>query len=331
MTPFLDSLANGIERCELRGKSLLLGVSGGPDSVALLMGMLELRDRFGLKLTVAHLNHSLRDSADADQDWLHALTAEHSIPFVSAKLDVAALAESQNRGFEETARDERYQFLTRTACETGCHSVAVGHNSNDQAETVIHQIIRGTGLGGLSGMPWVRPLGDGVCLARPLLKISRAVIEDWLRSIDRDWRTDVTNSDTKFTRNRIRHELLPLLETDFNPRVQSALCRLAESAGETHSAINAVADRILQTAIADQNASVCRLNSVQLAAWPEPVIRECLRLIWKRQAWPLQKMGYDDWKRLVAIVLDGGRISLPSRIDAQRRNALLVLERLDAV
>src|SRR5205823_11908216 len=133
--------------------------------------------------------------------------------------DVAAVAQGSGRGIEETARDERYRFLEVTAVAIGCRAIATAHTADDQAETILHHVLRGTGLAGLRGIPRARELASGITLIRPLLDLERSVVLDYLAKIGQDFRDDASNRDEAYTRNRIRHQLLPLLAREYNPHI----------------------------------------------------------------------------------------------------------------
>ncbi|MEX2317026.1 MAG: tRNA lysidine(34) synthetase TilS [Pirellulales bacterium] len=218
-----------------RDTHVVLGVSGGADSVALLRAVLALNGRCGGRgaVRVAHLNHGLRGpAADADQAWLEQLCGQLGVPISVGHANVSGLASEQGDGWEAAARTARYSFLQTVAEEVGARFVAVAHTADDQAETVLHRIVRGTGLAGLAGMPVSRPLSASVSLVRPLLAARRGEVLEYLAAVGQEYRTDDLNADARFTRNRLRHELLPLLREKLNPEVDSALLRLASQAGE---------------------------------------------------------------------------------------------------
>ena len=192
---FLAQLAAAIEGLGLRGASILVGVSGGADSVSLLRGLHALADQAGLRIVAAHLNHGMRPgAAERDAAWAGELCERLGLPIAIESVDVLAHAKDQRLGLEEAARSLRYQFFDRAARQENCTHVAVAHTADDQVETVLHHLFRGTGLAGLRGMLPKRPLSDGLTLVRPLLSIRRAQIEAWLAEIGQDFRTDSTNA-----------------------------------------------------------------------------------------------------------------------------------------
>jgi tRNA(Ile)-lysidine synthase len=203
-----------------------VGVSGGADSVALLMLLLELREKLGIVVRVAHLNHKLRGKAsETDEKFVAALAAKHGVEFHVESVDVAARAKREKANLEDAGRRARYEFFARLVAEGKVDVVAVAHTADDQAETVLAHIFRGTGLAGLGG---IHPQTESV--VRPLLGIRRAELRAYLRAKKQKWREDTTNQDTARTRARIRKKLLPLLEKQFQSGVVEHLCSLAEFA-----------------------------------------------------------------------------------------------------
>jgi len=213
------------------GERVGLGVSGGADSVALLRLFVELRERLGVVPCVVHFNHQLRAKAsDADQKFVAALAARHGLEFFVAHENIGAKAKRERANVEDVGRRVRYAYLERLVQEGRVSRVAVAHTADDQAETVLAHILRGTGLAGLGG---IHPVSGSVF--RPLLGIRRAELRAYLKGKKQSWREDATNRDTTRTRARIRRELLPLLQKDFNASVVEHLCQLAELAREDNA------------------------------------------------------------------------------------------------
>ena len=235
------TLAAALHRAGLsnHNATLVVGVSGGADSTALLYGLNNLRERCGIRLHVAHLNHDFRgEEADEDARFVESLAHELGLPVSVEKRDpIAYQQERRISSFEQGAREMRYDFLARVASEVQAPAVAVGHTSDDLAETVLLHILRGTGLPGLRGMaetsPWPWPAGlTTPVLFRPLLDISKSETEEYCRELGRSFRSDSGNSLFRFTRNRVRRELMPLLASEFNPRIREALVRLAHTSSQ---------------------------------------------------------------------------------------------------
>ena len=216
------------------GGTVVLGVSGGPDSLCLLHTLRALQDELGLELHLAHLDHGIRGSdSRADAEYVEGLARAWDVSATMEYGDVPAYAEEHRVAIEEAARRVRYLFLGRVAREVGAQCVAVGHNADDQVETIIMHWMRGSGLGGLRGMLPVQVLGaeDWWCgpvlrLVRPLLDVPRDAIEGYCHQHGLQPRFDRSNLDLTYHRNRIRHELIPFLES-FNPRIRDVLRRSA--------------------------------------------------------------------------------------------------------
>ncbi len=294
----------------------VVGVSGGADSVALLRAL----HSCGVPLTVAHVNHRLRGAdSDADESFVRALCESLGVECRVLSADVAALAAGGN--LEATARRVRYAFFAEVAAEVGAAWVSTAHTADDQAETVLHRIARGTGLQGLRGIAAER---NGV--VRPLLAVTRADVLAHLAAINQPFREDASNADPRFTRNRIRHELLPLLRT-FNPDVVSALAHLAEHASEAHEVLTAAAADLLAKAERPRAPNAVILDAAALGS-SRPLIRTALRLIWEREGWPLDDMTFDAWERAVAVACrESGAWDFPGGVSMRHAGRVVQIVR----
>jgi tRNA(Ile)-lysidine synthase len=219
------------------GSRVAVAVSGGADSVALLLLLLQIRAQLGVVLSVAHFNHQLRGrSSDKDERFVAILAARHQLVFHAQRGDVLAQAQRDKANLEATARRNRYAFFARLIADGHADCVAVAHTRDDQAETVLAHILRGTGLKGLAG---IHPTTDQII--RPLLGFRRATLRAYLKSQKQRWGEDPTNQDTSRLRARIRKQLLPLLEKKFQPGVVEHLCTLAELAREDSAWLDSAA------------------------------------------------------------------------------------------
>lgn len=220
-----DSIA--LNRTLLRpGMRLAVAVSGGADSVALLRALVEAAPEIGLVLSVAHMHHGIRGAdADADAEFVAALAAEHGLVLHRRDVDVPAAAREKRETLEEAARNLRYAWFDELLASGIADAVATAHTLDDQAETVLHKLLRGAWTEGLSGIHPILGKPRGTIL-RPFLRVQRAEIEAWLSRIGQPWREDATNADIAYTRNRLRRELLPALAA-YNPRIYGHLANLA--------------------------------------------------------------------------------------------------------
>jgi tRNA(Ile)-lysidine synthase len=218
------------ERNLLRaGDRVAAAVSGGADSVALLRALLALRSELGIVLAVAHFNHGLRgEASDADEAFVAELAKLHELEFFSGHADVSAHAFEVKLSIEAAGRELRYRWFEQLAREQRLDCIATAHTLDDQAETVLLKFLRGAGSRGLAGIyPIVRR--DRFRIIRPMLCVTRAGVEIYLSSLGQEWREDESNLDHRFLRNRVRHELLPLLEREYNPNLRRLLSDLAEA------------------------------------------------------------------------------------------------------
>lgn len=326
MPGFVDHLRDELRSLSLRDTRLMVAVSGGADSVALLRGVVALQSELNIAPVAAHLNHNLRgEQSNEDARWVAMLCSRLDVPLIAGSKQVAELAAAESLGLEEAARQVRYEFLERVATENRCPYIATAHTADDQAETVLHHVLRGTGLSGLRGISRSRPIGGGVTLVRPMLGISRAEIEAYLHEEPQEFRVDEMNTDESLTRSRIRHALLPLLERDYNPQVREALLRLGRQACDAQETLEILAARLVETACEQRDATTCRLNCDGLANAPRHLLREAFAFVWKQMNWPRQRMGFSEWDKLAAMVRDGGAATFPGNIEARRRGTLLVL------
>jgi tRNA(Ile)-lysidine synthase len=302
----LDRVAEFFQRHALADRAGVVAVSGGPDSVALAWCCVQLVRQDRLRpFTIAHLNHQLRGlDSDADEQFVRELPAVLAMPAlhcVTERRDVAAEAQRCGVNLEAAARDVRYAWLAEVARRRDAAWVATGHSADDQAETVLHHLLRGSGLLGLSGMPEARPLAANVLLVRPLLAERRRDLEALLTAEKVPFRRDASNDDRRFTRNRIRLDLMPRLEQDYNPAVVDVLNRTAQLARDVQDELVRQAQLLLVEAEAPRAGSTIVLLRQPLERASRVQVREVFRLLWQREGWPMGDMTFDDWDRLAAL------------------------------
>jgi tRNA(Ile)-lysidine synthase len=252
---------------------VICALSGGSDSVALLLVLHELHRANELVLDcAAHLHHGIRGlEADADQEFCRTLCDRFGVPLVTNRLDVPALAARARVSIELAARRARHAFLSEVRAARSADVVATAHTENDQAETVLLRLVRGTGGRGLAGMAPRR--GH---LIRPLLATTREELRGKLASRHQPWREDATNADVAIPRNRVRHELLPYLEQHFNPAMTRALARLADLSRGDEAWADSLVDSAVANALSTRDGAVS-LNVSRLLAAPEALARRLAR------------------------------------------------------
>ena len=281
--------------------TVVLAVSGGADSVALVRAMTALKAGGKGRLVAAHFNHRLRaEESQADEVFVVDLCRRLDLACEVRRARVEQLVADSSDGLEAAAREARYDFLQQTAARLGARYVATAHTADDQAETILHRIIRGTGIAGLAGMQRVRPLGPAT-LIRPLLGFRRAELLDYLGKLGQPYRLDSSNEDTRFTRNRIRRQLLPALADRFNPGVVEAVLRLGALAGEVQTVVDRVVEDLLERCVAGARSDSVRVRTEPLAGQPRYLVRELLIAVWRSREWPLQAMGFAEWDLLAEM------------------------------
>jgi len=299
---------------------VLAAVSGGADSVALLHLLVQAMPTKG-KLAVAHVNHGLRGTdSDADAEFVRALATEHKLRYFEHRLEVGTALS------ENAARNLRYDFLVQQAERNGLRYLATAHTADDQTETVLHRILRGTGLSGLSGIAPLRSMTPAVTLLRPLLHVRRSAILTYLESLGKTYRDDKTNFENQFTRNRIRNRLLPMLREEFNSQIDEAVCRLATLAAEHETLLAELLDGLIDTAIVEQLPNQIVLDVLPLQGCTLPMLREVLIRVWKRQNFPQREMDYEQWSALAELFqMSGKRLDFPGGISAERTQNRFVI------
>ncbi len=264
------------EECSLAPENpLLVGFSGGPDSSALLHALHML----GYQVLVAHLDHGLRPESADDSRNAEQVAASYGVPFFTARADVAVLAKAAKLSIEEAAREERYRFLFRLAAEQGARAVAVAHTADDQTETVLMHLLRGAGPAGLRGMPprlLPNPWSKTIPLVRPLLGIWRGEVMDYCAANKLKVLHDPSNTDTLFFRNRLRHELLPLLES-YAPGFKTRLHHSAELISADYALIEKLAGDAWKRCLSQRGAKYLAFQRAALLAEPLALQRGLLR------------------------------------------------------
>jgi len=315
--------------CPVRaGDALLVAVSGGPDSVALLHLLLEVRDELGVRLEVAHLDHGLRgQESTGDAEFVRELAADCGLTLHSRRIDLPARHDREGGSLEALSRRERYAFLDEARAVAGAHWIVTGHSANDQVETFLMNLLRGAGPRGLGGM---LPVGPGP-LCRPLLTAWREEILAFLEENDLPYREDSSNEDLALTRNRIRHTLVPLLEEEFDPSVLRTLARESQFMNELDEHLSLESDRILGELVEEDpepSEGRIRVNVPALQGHPRVLQRSALRAALEELAGGLESITLSHLDACLDLVhrQEGrGQIDLPNGLLVRREYASLVL------
>jgi tRNA(Ile)-lysidine synthase len=307
------------QRMAAPGERVGVAVSGGSDSVALLLLLEELREKLGIVLSVVHLNHQLRGRAsDADEKFVAGLAAARGLAFHLERAKVASEAKRTRTNVEEMARRFRYEFFERLVKESRVDRIAVAHTADDQAETVLAHILRGTGLAGLGG---IHPAVNHS--VRPLLDVRRAELRRYLKERKQRWREDSTNRDVTRLRARIRKTLLPLLEKKFQPAVVKHLSALAELAREDEAFLNAMAEQSAAALAAESGTGVRISANDLLRPWKESKLAAAGRAGEERD---LSDAARALSKRLIRKIVERVK-RRPGQLNAQHVDSVLELAR----
>ena len=294
-----EKLLKAVARYDLisPGDRLLLGVSGGQDSVTLTLLLAELAAQLQITLVVGPLHHGLRgEQGDADQQFVADLAAKLRLPFVAEKADVGALADTLGCGVEAAGRIARYRFFQRAAREHHCNKIALGHTGTDRAETMLINLFRGSGLHGLRGMP---PRRDNII--RPLILMSRQETGEYCRSCNLTVCHDVYNADPHYLRNRLRADLLPQLERDYGPGIEAALCRAADSLWDELEWTEPLVEQALSEA-AQPGHTATALSAAALRAMPGGLRHRVLRRFVQQASYDLSDISSERWQAVEELL-----------------------------
>lgn len=259
------------------GERVGIAVSGGADSVALLRAMLELRQELGIVPSVVHFNHRIRGGeSDADAEFVANLAEEHALELHESSGDVPSHAKRWHLSTEAAARRLRYEFFRSLLNAGKMDKIATAHTWDDQAETVLLRVLRGAGTRGIAGIHPALRLERG-SIIRPMLEISRREVEAYLTSLGQSWREDSTNADHSYTRNRVRHELLPLLERDYNPNIKEVLADAAEIARDEDGYWEGLIEPLARTTISSDRNGVVSIRFKNAGVQPVAIQRRLMR------------------------------------------------------
>ena len=310
------------------GDSVLVGVSGGQDSVALLHVLRSLAPRFDIRLGIAHLNHCLRGKdSDDDAEFVASLAKKYKMPYYVRKTNVESYQRMKKLSPEEAARDVRYDFYHQTAGKHGFDKIALAHHADDNAELVLMYLFRGSGLTGSSGIP---PVREGKFI-RPLIHLTKAEITDYIAENKLGYVTDSSNDDTGFLRNRIRHDLMPLLRAFYNPRISRALNRFSLIAKAEDEWIESLTDDLLKACVADEGRQEISLSIPKLENLHVAARRRIVRKAVHRIRGSLRRITYAHTEAVLKLLQKGpvhAESDLPDGIRVRRNREILVFSKI---
>lgn len=313
------------------GETILCAVSGGADSVAMLHILRELNEvqQLNWKIHVGHVNHGLRGkSSDEDQEFVRSLAEKLQLPFHTAKVDVKSHQAKERKTEEEAGRELRHDWLEKQALELQAQKVAIAHTLDDQAETILHRILRGTGLRGLKGMAPIRVISrkHELFVVRPLIELERYEVESYLRERGTAYKTDLTNFDTSHTRNKIRHKLLPMIESEFNPRVKMALVKLGQTAGSFYLLLREIANEVYEnTRMISGEGEVC-LSVEEFSRLPPAIQTLIIDRAVKTVLGRVPQLNFEHYLEIISLCGEHGfqkAIRLPRGLEARREGYVL--------
>ncbi|MBI4323361.1 MAG: tRNA lysidine(34) synthetase TilS [Candidatus Omnitrophica bacterium] len=338
-----------------RGDRVLIGVSGGPDSVALLHLLAGLKDDVRIRLAVVHVDHQLRPDSQDDAEFVAGLARRFGLPATIVRRDVRHESEARGLSLEDRARRVRYAAFQEIATAQAATRLALAHTADDQAETVLMRLLRGAGITGLAGIPMTRSLGDvtpppaasagggfapkaqalraaaggGVTVIRPLLGVWRGEVLGYLRQHRLPFRQDATNRDPRFLRNRIRHELLPLLEREYNPQLKLLLNQLAEQCRTDAGFLSEAAQRYWKRVVKPQNGHLA-IHQPRFLSQPKALQRQLIRLAIQQVQGDLTGFEFRHWVEIERLFTQrpvGTRLDLPGSVSLKRLSDQVLIRR----
>ncbi len=330
--PILSRVAGTIDKFKMisSGDRVLVGVSGGPDSVALLHILNRLKDKMGLRLYPAHLDHMFRGKeSQEDALFVANFCSELQLPLIQDRIDVPAYLVENKASSQQGARDVRYEFYREATQRIGANKVAIGHHAGDQAETVLLNLIRGAGLKGLKGIP---PVRDNI--VRPLLEISKEDILEYCKVWNLSSRTDSSNLKTVYFRNKIRLELMPLLQEQYNSGIVDSLIRLSEIVRDEDEYLDILTENALKKVISSRGEERITIGLEEFSGLPGAIKRRLLVSVYKSLAGENQELSYNHVQSVIEAVDGGGnhrRVQMPGGIFAIKRYGCLEIIKEDSL
>lgn len=327
----IDKVKSTIDKYNLIEKHdrVLVALSGGADSVALLRVLYGMKEQYSLDIYVGHMNHQFRGKeADKDAAFCKKLAEDLGLDISYCEIDVPKIADEKGISPEEAGRQERYAFFMKIASKKNINKIATGHNRDDQAETVLMRAIRGSGMTGLGGISPLRKM-RGFTIIRPLIEVTRKEINEFIRGARLEFRHDSSNDEVIFTRNKIRHELIPYLEKDFNPNIKEVLANMAENLRLENDFLEKFAKRKFRSMSKKNTSGEIRINIKSLKRQPEAIKKRILRRALEELKGDLRRLTYQHWKETEYLINDrptNSIVDLPGGIKLSKSKNALVLQ-----
>lgn len=325
----LTDLAIARHRLLARGDAVLIGVSGGADSVALLHLLMARAPKHRLRLGVAHLNHRLRKDSGRDADFVRDLASFFGLTFYGQQTDVRGVQRRFRLSLEEAARSARYRFFRETAASHGYNKVALGHHADDDAETLMLNLLRGSGRLGLGGIPPIRER----FFIRPMIHAARSDIMEYLQILGLTYLSDCTNTDDRYLRNRIRRRLIPILESDYHAEVRAVFSRTAEILRAEEQWLESLMEPILRQVITSRGDEMLVLSAHELSRIHRAAARRAARGALRLFQGDLRRITFKHIEQIVDFACrrsDAGPLCLPRDIQVCRKGDHLLLTRTQA-
>jgi tRNA(Ile)-lysidine synthase len=302
--------------------TVLIACSGGADSTALFRSLMNVKQD-STTIVIAHFNHKLRGKdSDDDQAFVQSLAEQLRI-----RCEVAFNADS-NSSSEDSLRNQRYEFLEQVALKIGARYVVTAHTADDQVETILHRLCRGTGPSGLTGISMFRDFGSQLVLARPMLNLWRTDVENYLRDINQAYRIDASNQSDGYTRNRIRNAVIPVLESAVNSEAKKRILESSQSIAEIVDWLSAQAKSFINAHVRIEGTAVV-IDRTHLRRLNVAVGKAVLREVWSQQDWPERDMSKDHWERMWLEVTseNNAKFDFPSSISFVAKDNEVRLQR----
>lgn len=327
---FIQTITHTIHEFHMldqKGK-VLVAVSGGPDSVALALAMMGVRKTYDITIGIAHLNHLLRgEASNKDEAFVKTFAHKFNLPFYSEQNNVRAYAKKHRLSIETAGREVRYDFFARLSNHHGYEKVATGHTADDTAELVLMNLLRGAGSKGLSGIPPVR--GDRII--RPLIKVSKKQIIDFLAQQNQAYRVDESNTDPTYLRNRIRNQLIPHLQSEYNPEITDALGRMSHIMRQEEDLLNAETKKQYNRCRTKPESDVSIVfSNNRLSALHPAILNRVIRMAVKHLKKDLNRISFTHIKDIIDLCFhqpSGKSLDMPGQIRIYKRKGHLILKK----